>query len=448
MTTKVVEYRERMAALLTELSPLKDKRDRTADEEARIDAILVEINDIGPKYRREQEIEAADQLRAHYTEPAKPNAGRLAPHGPATDRSAEDGGHHRADLARGLGRRFAASDEVKEWVKRGGAKSDPYGAGSFYHRRLPRLTGDDEWMDPRELRALIYTGALPADMVLPQIVAGIFRGVEAPLSMRDVLINGRTTSDAVTFMRELLFTNAAVEVAQATATSGASGLKPESGLTFEQATAPVVTIAHWIPITRQTIEDAPQLQTYVEQRLLTGLERREDNQILNGDGTGANMTGILNTSGIQLADTAHFTGTPVQNAGQTNENINRIRRGKRLVRVVGQATPNFIVLHPTTLETFETLTDANRQYLLGDPVSGAGIQRLWGMQVVESENIATNRALVGDGTMAAVWDRMDSRVMIDTINDQFVRNMLTLLAEERLALAVYRPAAFVNVTLV
>ncbi len=434
----LVDMRERMVALLNELSPLRDKRDRGTDDESRIDAILAEVNDLGPKIEREQAIAATAALRAGYTEPAHQRISGIVPGG--TDQVPPD-----ARAIASIGRRFAESNEVKAWQRSGGGRSEPVGVGSFRHRETPESIRD---LSPNELRALVYTGALPADMIVPTFVPGVFRGAEAPLNMRDVLIAGRTNSDAITYMRELTFTNAAAEVAQATATAGATGLKPESGLTFEQATSPVVTIAHWIPITRQTIEDAPQLQTYVEQRLLTGLERREDLQILSGDGVGANMTGIRNTTGVQAINAAHFTATPVQNAGTSNENINRIRRAKRMVRVTGQATPNFVVLHPTVLETFETLTDTNRNYLIGDILGGGAVTRLWGLRVVESENIGTTEALVGDGTAAAVWDRSDSRILIDTINDQFVRNMLTLLAEERLALAVYRPTAFALVTLV
>src|SRR5690606_35097271 len=104
------------------------------------------------------------------------------------------------------------------------------------------------------------------------------------------------------FFRETSFTNNAAAVAEATATDGTSGLKPESALAFEEATVAVKTIAHWIPITRQILQDAAQLQTYVEQRLLDGLRLAESDQLLNGDGTGANILGLTNQSGVQVLD--------------------------------------------------------------------------------------------------------------------------------------------------
>lgn len=427
----LTEMRERLNAVATELGTLAQAEKRSTEDEGRLDALLAEFNDLGPKVEREATIQDS-AAKAQKMSESRGRVSGVVP-GPVAEQ--------KAAAPQSIGRKFAQAEAIQEWRTSPGRRSDAVDVGSF----RPELTADS--MSPAEQRALVYTGALPADMILPSFVPGVFRGIEAPLSMRDVLISGSTTADAITFMRELTFTNAAVEVAQATATAGATGLKPESALTFEQATAPVVTIAHWIPITRQTIDDAPQLQTYVEQRLITGLARREDAQILNGDGTGANMTGILTTTGVQAINAAHFTATPVRDAGFSNENINRLRRAKRMVRVTGMAVPNFVVLHPVQLETFETLTDAQRNYLIGDVIGGGAVNRLWGMRVVESENIATTTALVGDGTMAAVWDRQQARVLIDTINDQFVRNMLTLLAEERLALAVYRPSAFAAVTL-
>lgn len=444
--SKLIQLREEMTAKLSRLGALQVMDTRSEAEETEIDAILARVNDLGPQIDREREIEAAAARQADYTQPVTRASGVL-PRGAGANADGNPDRQERARIdLRPAGQRFVESTAFLDYRKKLHGKSENFEVGSFYHRQLPKIAHSED-MGPDELRTLIGTGALPADMILPQQVPGIFRGIEPPLRMRDVLINGTTNSDAITFMRELTFTNAAVEVAQATTT--ADGAKPESALTFEQATANVVTIAHWVPITRQTMEDAGQLVTYVNQRLLTGLMRREDSQLLNGNGAGANMTGILNTTGVQAADAAHFAGTPVKSAGFDNENLNRIRRGKRLSIVTGQAEPNFVVLHPTKLEEMETSTDAQRDYLIGDPIGGDSPATLWRtLRVVESQNIATTTALVGDGTMAAVWDRMDARIYTtDSHSDFFIRNIFVILAEERLALTVFRPSAFVAVTL-
>jgi HK97 family phage major capsid protein len=248
-------------------------------------------------------------------------------------------------------------------------------------------------------------------------------------------------------MQEASFTNAAAEVAEATSPS--TGLKPESDLTFTEATFPVRWVAHWMQITRQNLEDLAFIQGYIDGRLLQGLARREDNQILNGNGTPPNLTGLLQTSGILTLDGTYFTGAPVKDVGTANENANRIRRAMTRLRLssVGGAIPSFVVANPADVEDWDTVTDAQRQYLFGGPFAGM-TTRLWGLPIVQSENIAAKTSLVGDGTMAAVVDRKDAQIYTtDSHADYFLRNLFVILAEERLALPVFRPSGFAKVTL-
>jgi HK97 family phage major capsid protein len=443
--SRLADLRGRMNVVASEMSALAQKDERSADEESTLDTLLAEFNDLGPKIEREAAIDAAAKSAKSNGESRGRVAGTLPTPGAEEREQAE-----RKIDRRSLGQRFAESEQVADYNKFGGKRSNPFDAGSFYHRDAAVLTHHED-MSPQELRALIQTGDLPASYIQPQFVPGFFRGDDLQPGVRDVLINGTTTSDAIVYFRELLFTNNAAGVAQATATTGTTGLKPESAITFEQDTAPVVTIAHWIPITRQTLQDAAQLRTYVEQRLLDGLRLEESDQLLNGTGT-ADLDGILNTTGIQDLDDTGATGSyffdnPVADAGSPNENFNRILRAKTLVRTVGRARASFAVVNPTDNEIFLTATNANQNYYGPGPFSGNGVPNLWGLRVVEDENIAAGTVLVGDGRMAAVWDRMQAQILVDTINDQFIRNMLTLLAEERLALTVFRPAAFAVVAL-
>jgi HK97 family phage major capsid protein len=310
-----------------------------------------------------------------------------------------------------------------------------------------------EWADglsPQEIRTLITSGTAPASALFAQVLPTIYRAAEKPLVMRDVLLNFSTTSDNITVMQESGFTNNAVEVAEAddTSSSGVThGVKPESAITFTETTFPVRWIAHWLPVTRQLLEDLAMMRGYIDQRLLTGLARREDYQVLNGTGVAPNLTGILATSGIQTLDNTYFSGVPVKNAGTDNENMNRLRRAKTKIAVTGDAQATFIVLNPTDAENIDTTADANRQYLFGGPF-GPAQRTLWGLPVVESQNIAAGTALVGDGTMAAVVDRMQGQIYTtDSHSDFFVRNLFVILAEERIALPVFRPLAFAKVTL-
>ncbi|MEJ7763652.1 MAG: phage major capsid protein [Thermomicrobiales bacterium] len=434
--SKLVEYRERMTAALMEMKGLSEKEARSEADESRLDALIAETNDLGPKVDREVTIAAQVKRSTEYTQPAGTRASGLIPIGEGEDTSGQDGGSRRIDR-RSIGQRFIESDALKDYRRHPAGKSDAVDVGSFF--------------PTAEQRALLTTTGQPSDLIVPQRVPGIFQPNEAPLTMRDILLSGQTQSDAVLFLRELAFTNSAAEVAEATSIT--TGAKPESGITFEQATAPVATIAHWIPITRQTLEDVAQMRSYVEQRLVIGLQRREDNQFLNGNGTGGNLTGILNTTGIQVLDdvvtTGYFAVNPVRDAGTPNENFNRIMRAKTQISITGDAMANFVVLHPRKVEQFLTTTDTTRQYLGGGPFNPTGTPNLWGTRVVVSENIAETVALVGDGTLAQVWDRMSAQVYVtDSHSDFFIRNIFVLLAEERVALTVYRPAAFAKVSLV
>lgn len=434
----LTEMRERFNVVSTKLSDLAQLPERTAEQEAEFDVVIAEFNDLGPKVKREIQIKNAAQEAAVMSGSMGRIGGIVANDGAPERQNAQ-----RPDR-RSIGERFAASDEVKNWLSTGGKSSAKV---SLQQPKEGAYAVEYDGSGPTERHALIQTGVLPGYMIPDMVLPTIYRPLDQSLNMRSVLINGRTTSDTIYFLRELLFTNAAVEVAQATATAGASGLKPESSLTFEQASAPVVTIAHWIPITRQAIADAAQLQSYVEGRLMVGLDRRLNGQILNGAGGGVNMTGILATAGIQVADAAYFTANPVNDATTDNENFNRILRAKTLVDTVGDAVATFVVLNPTDIEAFQTRTDADRQYLGGGPFVAGGVPLLWGLPVVSERSVVAGTALVGDGTMAAVWDREDANILIDTVNDQFIRNMLTILAELRAALTVFRPAAFVDVDL-
>jgi len=440
-----MNLKEQYAALLQELRGLADKAKAgtLSDEEAAAyDTKSQEARSLKTKIddmeRRSRDAGEFDAEFRRMSEGAGPRAGGRT-EGRESGHEAES---RDAQEMRSIGRRFIESDQFREYRAAGiGSKmpSEAIDVRSFWH-------------GPDEARTLVYTGALPSQMVRPDRVPGVFMPEATPRNVRSAFLNGQTQSNLIEFYRELAFTNNAAAVSEATATSattlGQSGVKPESALTFEQAEAAVQTLAHWIPITDRALEDEPQLMSIIEGRLIDGLALVEDSALLNGDGSSPNIRGILNVSGVQALDASYFSGTPVQDAGTKNENFNRILRARRLVRITGRATPNFVILNPADLEKFLTHTDAQRQYLAGGPYStGSNPASMWGLRVIESESIAAGTSLVGDGRMAAVWDRMQATVQVGMINDQFIRNMKTILAEERLTLATYRPAAFAIVTL-
>lgn len=422
--------RSQMDALIDELEGLRAIDDLNDDQETRVTGIIAEINELAPKIRQAEEVEALV---------GKHNAGRES-RGTAANAAFANAGANAATREdakqESLAKRFIESDDFIRTRESGGKFISQMNVSSFH-----------------EERALVHTGILPADYLEPHRIPGFQRPADPFGSLRDVLTVGQTDSDALIFFRETAFTNnaAVVDEASATGQSGSpaayTGLKPESALTFDQVTSTVATIAHWIPITKQTLWNAPEVRSYIEGRLIDGLKLEEDAQLLTGNGTSGNMTGLLETTGVQDLDDTYFGTNPVASTGYYNENYNRVLRGHRMVSTVGRAISNFTVLNPIDHENFMTSVDANRQYFGAGPFNAGTVPTLWGRRVVINENMPQGSVLVGDGRMATIWDRMQAQISVGYIDNQFVRNMLTILAEERVGLTVFRPQAFAIVEL-
>jgi HK97 family phage major capsid protein len=273
-------------------------------------------------------------------------------------------------------------------------------------------------------------GALiPAQQMYPTMVQGTYA---RPLTIRDLVTTGTTTADAIEFPIEGVPTNNAAPVAEATATSGGSGAKPESALALSKGTTTIKTIAHWVPATRRALADAGMLRMYIDNFLRYGLDEELEDQMLTGDGAGENFLGILNTPNTQSQafDTDVLTTT---------------RKARTKVRVTGRATPTAYVMHPNNWETLDLLQDNEGRYYYGGP-SILGTPRLWGLPVVESEGMTEGTSVVADWRRAVLMDREQTQILVsDSHSDFFVRNLIAILAELRAAFFCIRPAAFVEI---
>lgn len=257
---------------------------------------------------------------------------------------------------------------------------------------------------------------------------------QRPLVIRDLVTNGTTTSDAIEYPIEGTWTNNAAVVAEATATSGGTGAKPESDFNFTTGSTTVKTIAHWVAVTRQALADVGFLRTYIDNFLRYGLDEELEDQILNGSGSGNNFTGITNTSGTQTQP-------------YTTDLLTTLRQARTKVRVGGRAMPTAYVMHPNDWEDIDLLQDNEARYYFGGP-SVLGTPRLWGLPVVESEAMTEGAAVVADWRRAVLLDREQVQILVsDSHSDFFVRNLIAILAELRAAFFVARPAAFVEIDL-
>lgn len=251
---------------------------------------------------------------------------------------------------------------------------------------------------------------------------GVIPGDFAPLTIRQLIPTITVAENAVNSLREASNTNNAAEVAQA-------GAKPESDVTFEQYNVPIETVAHWIKVSNQLMADAPAVAAYIDTRLRDGLAQRVDAQLLNGNGTTPNLSGLTNAG--------NFTAfTPTSGANL----VESINKAKYALWSTGNM-PDTVIVNPADWGAMELEREGSGSgaYLYGAPGTNAGTSP-FGVQVVMSNNMAAGSFLIGSmRASATIYQRQGAVVEMGFINDDFTKNLVTIRAEERLALAVDRP---------
>lgn len=270
-------------------------------------------------------------------------------------------------------------------------------------------------------------------LVQGQRLSEIYKLPDRRLRIRDVLPTMQTSSNLIEFARELVFTNNAGPQVGGSPTANAENvLKNESDITFELATTPVITLAHYQLVSRQVLDDAPMLQSYIDQRLMYGLKLEEEDEILNGDG----QFGVLN--GLRNQQTAY-------NRNQTGDTrIDTLRRAITQLEI-SEYMAEIMVLNPQDWERIELQKDSENRYIFAQPQGMVG-PTMWSLPVVVTNSMPNDNFLVANLSMAAaLFDRMSMTVELSREDsDNFRRNMVTILAEERLALAVFRATALIG----
>jgi HK97 family phage major capsid protein len=250
------------------------------------------------------------------------------------------------------------------------------------------------------------------------------------LTIRDLIPQATTNSNAVEYPRQLSRTNNAAMVAE-----GAT--KPESDYTFELKTANVRTLAHWITVTKQAAEDSAVLRSYIDTELRFGLALVEEDQFLSGDGTGQNLHGI-----IPQADTFDWGTFPVP-ASATQFDF--LLAAIAAVRA-NLFEPTAVVMNDVDLHVLQSVKDSTGRYIANaGPFSGP-LNTVWGLAAVGTPEMTAGEFLVGDFQRGAqIYDRQQATVEVSADHDDyFVKNLLAVRAEERLTLTVKQPRAFVH----
>ncbi|WP_223472884.1 MULTISPECIES: phage major capsid protein [unclassified Pseudomonas] len=329
------------------------------------------------------------------------------------------------DIEQKLARRFAANDPSEQKsVGEQLSESDDYQALTTKGRGIARLNLKAV---TNITSATTGTGGVGVG-IQPTRVAGIITDPERQFTIRDLIMPGRTGSNAVEFVQETGFQNMAAPQA------GEGATKAQSDLSFGMVTTTVKTIAHWFRASKQVLSDIPLLQSYINGRAIYGLKYKEEEQILAGDGTGQNLLGLI--------PQATAFNEALRKAGDTK--IDTLRRAILQVRVA-EYRASAIALNPVDWADIELTKDSTGSYIWVNVQEG-GVQRLWKLPVVDSNAVPEGEFLVGAMNIAAqVFDREDAAVEVSTEDgDNFRTNMVTIRAEERLALAVYRPESFVH----
>jgi HK97 family phage major capsid protein len=266
--------------------------------------------------------------------------------------------------------------------------------------------------------------------LLPEAQAAIASGPRALIGVRTLVPQGRTTAGAVSYLRETAFTNAAAPVAEGAA-------KPKSDKTFAPITAPVEVIATYFKASRQAYEDVAGLSAQIESNGIYGVAAAEDNQLLNGTGVSPQLTGFLKNAVVAPAPPATTPPAPA------NTLLDAIGLAVFDLAAKGY-TPDGAVVNPADYGKLAMYKNSTGNYLFANPIDYSAVPRIWGVRVVQSSKMAAGGGLVGafQGN-SLLLDREEVNVQVAAQNeDDFIKNMLTILIEERLVLLIYNSAAF------
>ena len=414
-------------------------RDFTAEERTEMEKAVADSAALGEQMKsRAQAKKALDDIGELLS---KEQAGEL------NGKALQDAGRKAVGS---IGAQFAASGQYKSMIEANAVEGRiPDGAKGIRSDRMQVNGG---------LKSLVATGVRDdtdgANILVHPQQLGIVPGLPfiAP-KLRQLVSHATTTTDRVEYAQQVEFggsgtTNAAKAVKEATSsaaptapgTAGAlvpvagGGYKPESGLAFRKASADVITVAHWMPVTKRALSDAGQIRSLIDAFLSRGIDVELDRLILKGDKDTPvgeeEWDGILNTTGVQAQ--TFDTDLP-----------RTIRKAISKATAKG-AQVNAVLLAPEADETLDLMQDLNERYYGSGPF-GAGPSTIWGRPRVVVEALsAENKFILGDLTQCVLWDREQTSITAtDAHADFFIRNLVAILAEARAAFGIFNPSMIV-----
>jgi HK97 family phage major capsid protein len=288
---------------------------------------------------------------------------------------------------------------------------------------------------PLQLKAgtILESGQGAGLTPVPQVIPGVVEKLFEPLSVVDLIPSSVATTSSIRYVNEGTATNAAAGVAE-------GGTKPASELAYSTVDEPVKKIATVLTVSDELLEDAVQIQQYLNSRLRLFVKLEEEEQVLRGGGTDA-LVGLFGR-----AINTYNIGSDTPAVGIYKAIIN--------TRGSANLAPSGIVMHPVNYASIRRGTATTGEYLAGYPIGpssgtpGIYQDNVWGLPVALSTTVGLGTALVGAFNSAAHIYRRGG-VSVEATNSHasyFTSNLVALRAEQRQALACFRPTAFTAVT--
>lgn len=208
--------------------------------------------------------------------------------------------------------------------------------------------------------------------------------------------------------------------------------KGQTSFAWKKVSAQLETLAHYIPVTKLEMMDYGQLASLINTELLYGLRAKLAEAVVAGETEGG-IIGITKADGVQ------------KYTAKTGDSLtDSVFKMANDVRLASGFIATHVAMHPYVSESIQLEKDKNGRYI-NQIVNG----KLFALSVVDDANLVT----VGDSATtygmavyynnaATVFTKHSDEVSIGLVNDQFVRNEYTILAEGTHGLKIARPNAF------
>ena len=405
---KLDDVRAKAAQVFEEAGPeldmtkVKSVEGDSAAIAAQLKAWNEEMSDLGAQLETAEDMA---EMKSHVDK-----LGELQPHPGHPESKGKEKEDRKAER-KTIGEMFIDSPAFKGWTP--GTRMGPEAEMKVGIKNLfERSTGWEPWDDRRD----VFVDAL-----------------RQPLWILDLIDTAQTSSNVIVYLQQEPFVNSAATVAE-----GAE--KPEASLNVERVTEIVEKIAVALPVTDEQLADVPQARSFIDSQLSFMVREELEQQILTGDGTSPNLHGLL------AADRLAAGGGGVQTQALGGDTVpDAVYKAIVKVRVTGRDEPTAAVFHPNDWTPVRLLKTSDGMYIWGPPMD-PGPERIWGLRVVQTTGMSEGTGLVGNFRRAILFQREGLTMKVGYVDDQFIKNTQTILAELRAALAVVREASFCTVT--